>query len=200
MTFFVRRLLIAAPSALVLAAGALLAAPGAQADLGSVLNLSACNSNALSQTFLPWLDQSNYELAPGGTFADSSWSLSNGAAIVPGAEPWGVPGSVSPSSLSLPEGASAESPATCVDAAYPTIRFFVAGTGIVGVSVIYNGTEIPSGQVAAHGAWAPGPVTVTGSAITGALNGGTAQVSLRLTALSGNPRVSDVFIDPWRTG
>ena len=65
--------------------------------------------------------------------------------------------------------------------------------------MVYNGTVIPSGTVAAGGSWAPGPIAVTGSAITGALNGGTAQVSIRLTGVSGNPVVSDVFIDPWRS-
>src|SRR5207248_1955658 len=96
-----------------------------------------------------------------------------------------VSGTPSSSSLSLPAGSSADSPATCVNAAYPTIRFFVSGIGVVGVNVVYNGTVIPSGTVVAAGGWAPGPVAVTGSAVTGALNGGTAQVSLRLTGLLG---------------
>ena len=47
------------------------------------------------------------------------------------------------------------------------------------------------------GNWMPTPVTVTRSAIEGAANGGTATVSLRLTGLSGSPRVDDVFIDLW---
>jgi hypothetical protein len=38
---------------------------------------------------------------------------------------------------------------------------------------------------------------VTSSPLLAALAGGTAQVSLRLTALSGNPYVDDVFVDPW---
>jgi hypothetical protein len=188
---------MAVPSALVVAAGALLSASGAQADPGSLVNLSACNTNALSHPFLPWLDPSSYELAPGGTFADSSWSLSDGAAIVRGAEPWGVAGSVSSSSLSLPAGSSAQSPITCDDAAYPTVRFFVGGAGAVAVSVVDGNLILPAGVATSSGGWAPSPPSVTLSAVTGVLSGGTTQVALRFTSIAGNPRVSDVFIDPY---
>jgi hypothetical protein len=190
-----RRFVVAAPAALALAA-ALLVAPAAQAD---VVDLSACNTNALTQSFLRWGDPSSYELAPGGNFADSSWSLSGGAKLVSGAEPWGVSGTPSSSSVSLPGGASAQSPATCVNAAYPTIRFFASGFGTVAVSVVYDGLVIPSGVNLSLGGWAPSLMAVTGSAITGALNGGTAQVSLRLTSVLGTVKVSDVFVDPYRS-
>lgn len=194
MTFPVRRFALALSAMSALATAVLLGAPAAQADL---VDLSACNANALTQPFLPWADPSFYELAPGGTFSGSSWTLSGRASLVPGGEPWAVTGTPSSSSLSLPGGSSAQSPSTCVNAAYPTIRFFVGGTGIVAVSVVYNGVVIPSGLAVAGGSWAPGPIAVTGSAIVGALNGGTAHVSLRLTGVLGSPKVSDVFIDPW---
>jgi len=190
----IRRFTLAASSMFALSAGVLLAAPSAQADL---VDLSTCNSNALSQPFLPWADPSSYELAPGGTFSGSSWALSGRASLVPGGEPWAVTGTLSRSSLSLPAGSSGTSPQTCVSAAYPTVRFFIGGTGVVAVSVVYDGVAIPSGVAVAGGGWAPSPVAVTASAVTGALNGGTANVSLRLTSLLGSPKVSDVFIDPW---
>jgi hypothetical protein len=194
-----RRLLLTAPCVALAAAALLASAPAASSD---VLNLSACNNNALSQVFLPWADPAYYELAPGGDFESASWTsapwtLSGGASLVSGSEPFAVTGTLGQSSLSLPAGASAVSPATCVDAAYPDMRFFVAGSGVVQVNVIYGTTVIPAGTVAAAGAWAPSPITVTGSAIAGALNGGTAQVSIQLTALSGDPQVDDVYIDPW---
>jgi len=195
--FSPRRLLVAVPCLTAALAAVLTAAPAASADL---VSLSACNSNTLSRYFSPWADPAYYELAPGGSFSDSSWTLAGGATLVSGGEPFAVLGSVSPNSLSLPSGASATSPSTCVDAAYPDIRFFVAGSGTVGVNVIYNGTVIPSGVVPAGGSWMPGPITVTGSAITGAENGGTAQIQIQLVGLSGNPEVSDVFIDPFHGG
>ena len=199
MSFSVRRIKMLVPSALVVAAGALLAAPGAQASLlGSLLNTSACNSNAESQPFAPWLDYSSYELAPGGTFADNSWSLNGGASLVPGGEPWGVTGSVSASSLSLPAGSSAQSPTTCDDLAYPTVRYFIGGTGTVAVSIVDGGVAIPAGVAVAGGAWAPSLPAVTLSAVTGLLSGGTSQVSIRFTSILGDPKISDVFIDPCR--
>jgi hypothetical protein len=41
---------------------------------------------------------------------------------------------------------------------------------------------------------------VTSSAVLAATSNGVAQVSVRLTALSGEPEVDDVFIDPWNRG
>jgi hypothetical protein len=177
----------------------LAAAPAAQAD--APVSLSTCNSNNLSQVFQPWVDPSNYELAPGGDFERGSapWTLSGGARLVRGGEPFAVTGTLGSTALSLPAGATAVSPSTCVTAAYPDLRFFIAGSGTVQVSVIYGNTVIPAGTVPAGGDWAPGPIAVTGSAVAGAENGGTAQVSIALTALSGNPLIDDVYIDPWRS-
>jgi hypothetical protein len=194
----VRRLLgtVSATCALGVA-GAVLPVASAQANL---LDLGACNSAALSHPFAPWADFSSYELAPGGDFESPVWSLNGGAQIVSGSETYAATGSLGQSSLSLQAGASAQSPSTCVNAAYPTIRFFIAGSGTVAVSVVYNGLVIPSGVAVATGGWQPTPVMVTGSAVTGLLSGGTSQVSLRVTALTGNPQVDDVFIDPWGRG
>ena len=166
----------------------------------ALVNLSPCNISALSQPFAPWEDVSSYELAPGGDFESSAWTVTGGAQVVPGSESFAASGTPGSFSLSLPAGSSAESPPTCVDAAYPTIRFFVAGTGIVAVAAVYGNLVIPSGLAVATGRWLPTLVMVTGSAVPGALLGGSAEVSLRLTALTGSPKVDDVFIDPWNRG
>jgi hypothetical protein len=165
----------------------------------ALLNLSPCNSSTLSRPFFPWADPSAYELAPGGDFESPVWSADGGARLVSGGEPYGASGSAR-TALLLPAGASAQSPTTCVDAAYPTIRFFIAGTGSVAVEVIADGLVIPSGIAVATGHWAPTTIMVTGAAVVGTLSGGTASVSLRLIALSGDPRVDDVYIDPWNRG
>jgi hypothetical protein len=85
-----------------------------------------------------------------------------------------------------------------VDAAYPSIRFFIAGQGLVAVNVVDGGAVIPAGVALAGGRWSPTPVMLTSSAVLGALSGGTADVSLSFTSLAGDPQVDDVFIDPWR--
>ena len=94
----------------------------------SLLNLNSCDNASLSQPFLPWADPDFYKPAPGGDGSLTGWSLHVGAAQVSGGEPWNVSGSAY-SSLSLSAGGVASSPQTCVNAAYPTFRFFaVAGT------------------------------------------------------------------------
>jgi hypothetical protein len=171
----------------------------AQADL---IDLNACNSNTISQPFAPWADPSSYELAPGGDFESGTapWTLSGGAHVVSGSEPYDATGALGASSLSLPAGSVAQSPTTCVNAAYPTVRFFVGGTGTLAVSVVYGSLMIPTGVIVAAGTWMPTTVMVTGSLLTGLLSGGTAKVSLVLTGLTGSPQVDDVFVDPWQRG
>jgi hypothetical protein len=166
----------------------------------SLVNLDTCNLSALSEPFAPWWDFADYELAPGGDFESSTWTLTGGARLVAGSEPYAATGSLGSSSLSLPAGSSARSPLTCVDAAYPSIRLFIAGNGLVAVDVVDNGWVIPAGVALAGGEWSPTPVMLTSSAVLGALSGGTAQVSLTFTGLSGSPRIDDVFVDPWSRG
>jgi hypothetical protein len=186
----------AVSTAAALAVTAAVFLPVATAQAG-VINLDACNLAPLSQPFAPWLDPASYELAPGGDFESPSWTLSDGAALVPGSEPFAATGTLGAQSLSLPMGASAESSATCVDAAYPTIRLFTSGVGLVAVSVVYNGVALPAGVATATGGWSPSLQSLTSSAIVALTSDGSAQVSIRLTSLLGNVRVDDVFVDPW---
>jgi len=169
----------------------------ASADL---INLGACNTSPLSQPFAPWSDPAWYELAPAGDFESPGWTLDGGAELVPGSEPYAATGTLGASSVSLPAGSSAQSPLTCVDAAYPTVRFFIAGDGIVAASLVEGGLAIPAGVAVGSGDWTPTPVMLTTAPLLGLLSGGTAQVSLRITAITGDPKVDDVFIDPWNRG
>ena len=165
-----------------------------------VINLNPCNGAALTQPFAEWLDPAWYELAPGGDFEASTWTLSPRAQRVPGSEPYEATGSVGSWSLRLPAGSSAQSPPTCVDAAYPSVRVFIAGTGAVAVSVVAGGLAIPAGVAVAGPGWQPTPVMLTSSAILAALSDGVAQVSLRIQALTGDPQIDDVYVDPWCRG
>ena len=195
MPYQATRLLGGLSIAIVLAVGIAVARTStARAD---VINLNPCNSAPLSQPFAPWADPAWYELAPGGDFESSSWALSGGAHLVSGSEPWAVTGSRGSRSLDLPAGSSGESPTTCVDAAYPSVRFFIAGTGSVAVSIVDGNLVIPAGIAIATSAWQPTPVMLTTSAVVATLAGGVANVSLRITALTGAPQIDDVYIDPW---
>jgi hypothetical protein len=186
-----------------LSALALVVVPvSAQADLVSV---NACDNSALSQPFTPWADPSSYKLAPGGDFEHGAagWSLTGGAARAGGSESFAVTGTAGSSSLSLPDGSSAVSPPTCVNAAYPTFRVFARSDdpgAVVEVSVVYStvfGTAtIPVGTLVSSSSWQPTLPMLTGSAIGGLLSGGTANVSLRFVAYGGTTQIDDVYVDP----
>ena len=173
------------------------AAPVVRAD---PIDLAACNTSTLTQPFAPWADLASYEPAPDGDFESAAWTLSGSARSVRGSEPYAATGARGSWSLALPAGSSAQSPSTCVNAAYPTVRFFIGGTGSVLVTIVYGNLDIPAGVAVAGVCWLPTPVMLTSSAVLAATSNGVAQVSVRLTALSGTPRVDDVFIDPWNRG
>lgn len=184
---------------IVLAIAVALALPVSPANAG-VINVNPCNGSPLSQPFAPWGDPAWYELAPGGDFETPSWTLNGGAYRVPGSEPYAVTGALGNWSLALPAGTSAQSPPTCVDAAYPSIRFFIVGSGSVAVTVVDGNVDIPAGVAVAGPGWQPTPVMLTSSAVLAAASNGVAQVSLRLTGESGNVQLDDVFLDPWNRG
>jgi hypothetical protein len=171
----------------------------------ALVESGACNEAGLSQPFVRWGDQSSYELLAGGDFEGSlaGWSLSGGAERVAGSEPYGATGSVGSYSLELPAGASAQSPFTCVNAAYPTFRFFARNDALLStvlVQVVYQTPlgvlALPLGAVALSGSWQPTLPMLTGSVALAALSGGTAQVALRFTAEVGPSQIDDVFVDP----
>jgi hypothetical protein len=193
MNIPVRRVLLALAAS---AATAAVAGPVASAQ-AELLGGSGCSFGALSQPFAPWGDNASYELAPGGDFESAGWDLSGDAQIVSGSEPFAATGTLGSSSLQLPAGSSATSPPVCVDASTPTLRFFDTGSGVLLVQVVYDGIAVPIGADHASGDWAPSGIMHTNGMLMGLLGGGSAQVSLRITALTGDPQVDDVFIDPW---
>jgi hypothetical protein len=172
----------------------------------ALITTDACDNAALSQPFAQWNDSNEYKLIPGGSFdhGASGWTLSHGASIVSGSEPFGATGSVGASSVYLPAGASVTSPFTCVDAAYPTFRFFARNNGLLStvlVSVVYKlpllgAVAVPVGPVALSPNWNPSLPMLTASVLTGILHGGTAPMAVRFTALTGSSRIDDVFVDP----
>jgi hypothetical protein len=193
--------------ALAAIALAFLHTASAQAEL---ISTDACDNATLTQPFLPWNDSNPYKLVPGGNFEGSltGWTLKGGAVRVAGSEPFGATGAVGRSSVYLPAGASVQSPYTCVDAAYPTFRFFGRNNKLlstVAVSIVYKEplvgpVAVPVGVVALTGAWSPSAQMLTLSAVQGLVNGlligTTPQVALRFTAVTGSSQIDDVFIDP----
>jgi hypothetical protein len=172
----------------------------------ALISTSACDGAALSQPFAQFGDGSLYKLAPGGDFEGSltGWSLSGGAAVVAGSEPFKATGTPGARSLRLSAGASAQSPWTCVNAAYPTFRFFARNSTLLStvlVQVVYRNllglqVAVPVGAVALSTSWAPTLPMLTTSALPAAVANGTAQIALRFTELTGSSQIDDVFVDP----
>ncbi|HMH47436.1 MAG TPA: hypothetical protein VK538_06925 [Solirubrobacteraceae bacterium] len=186
--------------ALIVSAIAVTAPAGA-----ALINSGTCPATTLSHPFAAWGDSSSYELVPGASFEGSlaGWSLAGGATRTTGSEPSGVTGTVGQSSLRLPAGASAQSPPVCVDASYPTFRFFARNNSLlasVAVQVVYptllGPVALPLGAAALSPTWRPTLPMLTGSLVGALLNGGTTQLSLRFTALLGTSQIDDVFVDP----
>ena len=200
MTSPIRRVLGSLSITFAVGAIGAVVAPVSAAQAGLLGLGGSCTPPPTSQPFAPWGDSASYALVPGGDFESDAWSLQGGAERVPGSEPYAATGTLGSWSLSVPAGSSAVSPTTCVDASYPTTRFFMAGSGVVAVSVVDDGLAIPAGVAIAPGEWQPSAAMLTESPLLGLLSGGTAQVSLEFTGVLGDPQVDDVFIDPWNRG
>jgi hypothetical protein len=146
-----------------------------------------------SKPFSRYLDFADYVPVPGGDFeGGDAWSL-NGASVV---------SSSGDHSLSIPRGASATSPAFCGGVDHPTVRLFAKGGGLLGLmQVTVNYTDgagllrsQPLGLVLPSLNWQPSLPLLTLSGLP-LLTG--SQLSVTLTAISGNFQVDDVYVDPW---
>ncbi|MDO9354141.1 MAG: hypothetical protein Q7T55_10625 [Solirubrobacteraceae bacterium] len=83
---------------------------------------TACVPQPTTKAFAKFGDTADYSVAPGGNFESTAgWTLKGGAKLVSGNESLGVLGGSK--SLSLPLGATATSPAFCVDETNPHFRF-----------------------------------------------------------------------------
>ncbi len=202
---FFRRTLPALGGVPLLTATLLLALAPATPAQAALLSTGACNEAALTQPFAQWGDSNYYELVSQGNFEGSlsAWTLTGGAHQAPEGEPYDVAGEVGHDSLALPAGATVQSPFTCVNASYPSFRFFARQRGLLAtllVQVVYKTALGPLtaslGVVALSGSWQPTLPMLTDSIVGGVLSGGTGQVALRFTALLGESRIDDVYIDP----
>jgi hypothetical protein len=192
----------------VLGGLALTALPIASAQAATLTATSPCGTTTLSQPFLtPWKDTGYYWLLPGGNFEGSltGWTLSGGAAKVAGSEPYAATGSLGSWSLSLPAGASVQTPFVCVDGADTYFRFFAlnkAAASTVTVSVVYAVAGIQIALPMGHGL---GRLDLDGARrdahgrqdrVETVGHTGTAQMALRFTATGGASQIDDIFVDP----
>ena len=205
------------PARILLGMAALASAAGMTASAATPAQAAtlglACPTPA-AQTFAPWGDTNYYIPAPDSGFENGAagWTLTGGAAVVTGNEPWMVGSAGDSHSLSLPAGSSATSPPMCIGLLSGGMRLFVQNTGAatsnMHVQVIYNGGTgallgglastlriSDQGTFAGARTWQPSPdVAMTG----GLLPLLTQSVQFRFTPLStgGHWRIDDVYLDP----
>ena len=188
-------------------------AAGASSASAGVLVASApdCDAQPMSKPFLPWWDIANYTPLSGGDFegAGAGWSMTGGAAIAAGNEPFAVGGSGDANSLSLPAGASATSPAICVGLAHPTVRFFSKrqsggwlSLASLRVDVLFETStgqvaSLPIGWAGNGGSWQPTSPMLVVANLLPLLPGERTPVAFRFTAQGADFSVDDVWVDPY---
>jgi hypothetical protein len=196
---------LVAASAVTLAA----AAP-AQAGL-LVASAENCETKPSSQVFLRWLDPLRYEQAPdGGVESGQGWTLTGGARIVAGNEPWMVGSRYDRMSLQLPRGSRATTGVMCVGIGHPIMRFFARRTSgwlldSLKVDVLFEGAggqvhSLPVGLVLGGKSWQPTlPFPVLASLLP-LLPGEQTPIQFRFTPVGGGTwQIDDVYVDPWRS-
>jgi len=185
-----------------------LSAPVANADLLGSLIGNNCPTTG-NQVFAPWNDFRSYYLAPNGGLENGSngWSLSGGAYVVSGNQPFFRSGT---HSLSLPSGSRAVSPATCIGPYALSLRMFGSDVGGadsgVHVRVLWYGLLNKLIGATDYNNFAPGgPWSPTSSVnSSGGFNLllpllGSTSARVELTPLGSRSawRIDDVYVDPW---
>jgi hypothetical protein len=186
-----------------------MAARPAEAGLIGTGPASGCGK--ASKIFEPWGDYSNYLLVPGGSFEAGTpgWSLSRGARVVEGNEPFHVNGAGDGRSLYVPSGGSALSPTVCFGLGDWHARFFVRNVGsargslkvdITVKSLLGLVSLLDGGTVSASGEWSPSPrIGLTLTNLCSLL--GVRAISFRFRAVGSGAafQVDDVYLDPWKS-
>jgi hypothetical protein len=181
---------------------ALLLASPAGASVGS------CPSQPVAQRFLQWSDPAWYAALPGGGFepATAPWTLTGGAVVAEGNEPFHIGTAADHRSLQLPPGASATSPAICIGVEHPTLRLVARNGGSATAPLTVSAVvSDPTGGkrsilLAALTArdWAPtAPIPVTLNALALAL---PQSAAFRFSSAGGAWAIDDVYIDPYGKG
>jgi hypothetical protein len=171
---------------------------------------STCDTTT-SHPFAKWGDTSNYVHVPGGSFeaGTTGWTLSGGAAVTSGNEPFYVNASTDRHSLALPAGSAATTPAMCFAPGDMKMRFFAVSTGssasylqvkVVVKSALGILSILDGGTMSTNSVWVPSPkLALTLTNLTGLIS--TDAISFRFVpAGSASWRIDDVYLDPFKDG
>jgi hypothetical protein len=161
------------------------------------------NCGPATAVFAPWGDSSDYYFPANGGFEDGAagWTLTGGAAVVDGNEPFDLHASTDSHALAIPAGGSA-SVSVCYGALYPALRFMAVGAGArVHVTVSTQNplgalSSLDGGTFTAGSTWAPSPkLSTLLSALIAPFGAQTLQVHI---AVTGAPaEIDDLYVDPF---
>ena len=179
------------------------AAPAGAAVLGG------CPDRDMGRAFARWLDPISYTLAPNGGLENGAtgWQLRGGATVVDGNEPFNLSGR-GDSSLLLPSGSSATSPATCVETLDVFARYVAKNKGLVALSTLKvdaivrdssgHTFVLPAGVNTGGSSWAPSLPAVALLDLLAALDDGRVTVAFRFTpiGLGAKWQIDDLYVDP----
>jgi hypothetical protein len=176
-----------------------LAAPAA-ASAATTAPAGTCGTG--SPVFARWNDNSSYQLATNGDVEAGGlgWTLSGGAAVVAGGDPFALGGKVSTKALALPAGSSATTASSCIAQGMPTFRLLArnqgSATAKLRVEVVYGPYRASrvAADIAAGTAWAP----TKQLSLAYGLVGDATSVQFRFTPLdsAGRWQIDSVYIDP----
>ena len=182
---------------------AALAAPAANAK-GTLLGLNP-KCGPTSKPFSQWGDYRNYTFVPDGGLEEGGrgWTLSGGAKVVSGNEPFFVRSKYDSRSLYLPPGSYAATPAACMGTFSTFIRFFVKNSpgSSLRVQVSYKGLlgnvvgTLNWATVSGSTSWAPSPSILNLQSLLALL--GAKSIQLKLYAVGAPVQIDDVYVDPW---
>jgi len=175
--------------------------------------LNGCPDREMSRPFLRWLDPISYTLAPNGGFEAGAqgWQLRGGAQIVDGNESFALSGP-GDSSLYLPSGSSATSPATCVETLDVFARYVARNRGLILLSSLRVDAVVkdsaghtfvlPAGVNTGGSKWSPSLPAVALLDLLGLLNDGRVTVSFRFQpiGLGAKWQIDDLYVDPLKMG
>lgn len=198
--------LIGLVAVLAIASASALTFGTTRSQAGLITGLLGCPNLTYTQPFSAWGDQNSYFMATGGSFEGSnSWSLSGGARVVTGNEPFYLNSKSDSHSLLLPPGSSAMTPAMCLAVLSPHMRLVglasdgsavhvdVYATGLLGL------VRLPvSANIDLSDSWGPsGDVSLLLQNVLALTNLGKTSVVFRLSPIgSSTAQIDDFYVDP----
>ena len=197
--------------AAVLAALGLFVVPGAAFASNSML--ASCPAQPVSTPFSQWGDNNSYFLLSGGSFEGTSdqvgWSLSGGASLTSGNEPFSRQRQRRSTVFDDPGGGSATSPFFCVDNTMSSLRFFAQQASAGGDLQVRALVQRAGGR---HDRAAGRPRRQLSADLGGDAadprrhrrlpDGQKLNVALQFTvpASAASWQIDDVYVDPFRSG